>query len=168
MRLLHSSLSALLLGIAACRGSPNLLIATTDGVRGQGSISYMGEQIELIQMHPGDLPANERSNIMIGFSTHPAMPLDSITEEFVKRIAVPSTRYYSEPLNPAYFVDAYDFEFENGRLREVYVNLNGWPPKGINAFSNIGSDHGAFKLPCSISEFEQVFGKAKIVRSYYE
>jgi hypothetical protein len=169
-----SGLLLLIIGCnAGCIGSPNLLTLTKEGIRGQGSISFRGEQIELIDIYPDKLSQEERQNITIGFSSGKQVRIQSITEDLLKVIATPAShyypQYYSTSHNPRYYVDGYDFEFESGRLKELSVNLYGWPPKDITAFVNISSANGAtLKLPCPISDFEAVFGHVKIGRAYYE
>jgi hypothetical protein len=165
-----SAILLLILGCnAGCSASANLLTVSKEGIRGQGSISSKGEQIETIDIHPDELSPNEGQDLWIRFSSGKQVPLQSITEDLLKTIATPSSYYYSAPRNPSYYVDGYDFEFEKGHFTELLINLYGWPPRDITAFVSIGSRKGtSLTLPCSISDFENVFGKVKIGRAYYE
>lgn len=119
------------------------------------------------------LSSEQWQELWIGFSSGKQVPLQSITADLLKAVATPASyyypAYYAAHHNHDYYIDGYNFEFENGCLAKLLVNLYGWPPKQRTAFVNIGSSNGAsLNLPCSTSDFEKVFGQVKIGRTYYE
>jgi hypothetical protein len=158
---------------AGCTASPNLLTLTNNGIRAQGTISYKGERIEEIDIYPDKLVSDKGRQLWVSFSSGKEMTLQNITEQMMQALATPASsyypQYYSVHENHDYYIDGYNFQFKNGRLIKLSINLYGWPPRDRIAFVNIGRSNGpSVKLPCSVSDFEKVFGKANIARAYYE
>lgn len=152
-----------------CNAAPNVLTVTKEGVTAHGHISNREEQIDGLDIYPDKLSPSDQQKLWIGFSSGKRIPLQSITKEFIEEIAIPSTRYYSKPSEPDYFIDGYDFEFRSGHLTKISVNRYGWPPRNVTAFVYMGSSNGtSLKLPCSANEFESVFGAVTVGRGYVE
>jgi hypothetical protein len=163
------SLCVLLFLLPGCNASPNFITVSKDGIRAEGLISHKGEQIDVIDIYPDKLSPEYRQNLWIGFSPGKRVPLQAINEDFLKQNAIPSTRYYSNPIKPHYLIDGYDIEIKNGHVARVLFGANDWSPRRAPAFAELGLlDEASLKLPCSVDDLEKVFGKAKIDRSYVE
>jgi hypothetical protein len=93
-----------------------------------------------------------------------------ITESAIKEI---STSNYipksAGKLSCIYYTGGYAFKFEEGHLVNFQANRYGFPPKKTTAFVRLGSrkSGSSLLLPCSVDDFEKVFGKAdKITRGF--
>jgi hypothetical protein len=149
----------------------NALNVEKPGIEAEGRISEHNEWIEYIDAAPRKLSEDEFHDLVVGFSSGKQMLLSEITEDVIKRIATPATAYYSTARSDSYYVDGYAFAFEKGQLTRFMVTVHGFPPKSAMAFDKISSQISgrSLSLPCSVDDFEKVFGKAnKITRGYYE
>jgi hypothetical protein len=149
------------ISITGC-SSPNLVFVTKGGIKAQGSVFGLfktHEQIWLISINPRELTDGQMHDLWVGFPLTNQMTFAEITEDAINKISVTPAKC------------GYSFDFKEGRLDGFYANLYGWPPKDIVAFVKLGSrkSGSSLSLPCSVDEFEKVFGKAdSITRGYSE
>lgn len=150
--------------------SPNLLFGQMRGINAKGTISKQGEQIGLIEIDPRALSEVQLHDLWVGLASTNQTTFAEITEDLIKKIGIPSTKYYSAPSTKTiYYVCGYSFRFEGGQLVSFLANQYGFPPKKTTAFVNLGSrkSKSSLSLPCSVDDFEKVFGKAdKITRGF--
>ncbi len=114
-----------------------------------------------IELFPGNLSEAERHNIWFVLSRTNCIALSDATENRIKAIALES--HDNSPLPRTYSVNRYRFEYQGNKL----VKLTGYeyddsshPVRGTSV--NFGSlkSNSSLVLPCSVQDFETVFGKA--------
>jgi hypothetical protein len=157
--------------VAGCfTASPNLLSVQRPGITARGTISKQEERIELIDIDLRQLPETQIHEISIALTPTNQATLAEITEDAVQEISTPSTVYYSAPSTGiTYFVSGYSIRFEGGRLVTITASRYGFPAKNTAAYVKFSShvNRHSLTLPCSVAEFEDVFGKAdKITKGF--
>jgi hypothetical protein len=165
---------ALLLILAAAflccmAASPNILFVAKGGIKAQGTISKQREQIDLIQIDLQRVSELELRDLWVGLSPTNQITFAEVTESVIKETS--STNFVSETGKPShtYYAAGYSFRFEEGHLVNFQANRYGFPPKKTTAFVKLGSrkSETPLSLPCSVDDFEKVFGKAdKITRGF--
>jgi hypothetical protein len=150
--------------------TPNLLVAEMRGIDAKGTISKQREQVGLIEIDPRALSEAQLHDLWVGLASTNQTTFAEITEDLIKKIGIPSTNYYSAPTTKTtYYVCGYSFRFEGGQFVSFLANQYGFPPKKATAFVKLGSRKSdtSLSLPCSVDDFEKVFGKAdKITRGF--
>ena len=160
------------MSFTGCVRSPNLVFVTKGGIKAQGSIFGVfkkHEQIELIEISPRKLTDGQMHDLWIGFPLTNQMTFAETTENAIKEFSEPATKYYPASSPGTYYVCGYSFSFEGGEFVGFSANLYGYPPKEITAFVKLGSrkSGSSLSLPCSVDDFEKVFGKADaIIRGF--
>jgi len=106
------------------------------------------ERVLHIEIFPKKLPEEELQDIWVSFSPTNKFSLADITEDKIK----------------PYADNQHSFQFENGNLVKFNVNVYGYEypnfKRGnIVALGSIKNNR-SLTLPCSIEDFENVFGKA--------
>ena len=172
MRAIHILALFITVCFTGCVGSPNLVHVTKGGIKAYGSIFGVfkkHEQIELIEINPRELSDAQMHELWVGLSLTNQTTFSEITEDAIKTIGVPSTKYYSASNPDDYFVCGYDFNFKAGQLVGFSADLHGNPPKDTAAFVKLGSrkNGNSLSLPCSVDDFEKVFGKADDVTRFH-
>ena len=155
------SVTAVLVG---CFGAtPNLIFANTRGIKAKGTISGKLEKIRFIEINPRELSEIQIHDLWVGLSATNKTLFSEITESNIESIGILSTNYYStSTANPTYFAFGYSFCFDRGQFISFLANQYGFPPKKVTAFVRLGSlkNQSELSLPCTIEDFEKVFGKA--------
>ena len=150
--------------------SPNLLFVRMRGINAKGTISKQREQIGLIEVNIRQLSESQINDLWIGLSATNQTSLVEVTEDLIRQIGVPSTNFYSAASDAStYFYCGYSFRFEGGHFAKCLANQYGFPPKVGSAFVMLGSRKNAvsLSLPCSLYDFEKVFGSAdKVERGF--
>ena len=172
MRAIHILVLFATACFTGCVGSPNLVHVTKGGIKAYGSIIGVfkkHEQIELIQINPRELSDDQTHELWVGLSLTNQLTFAEITEDAIKAIGIPATIYYSAAEPNDYFVCGYDFNFKSGKLVGFSASINGNPPKDMVAFVKLGSrkSGNSLSFPCSVDDFEKVFGKADDVRRFH-
>ncbi len=155
--------------LSAC-DTPKVLIIESPGIRAQGYSSAQREWIEQIELDPRKLPTGQDHDLWIGLSTGNRMLVSEITEESIRRISVfPSRPLKGQVANNCCSAGGFGFDFEGGNLTHFGTSIYG--DNNGSASPRLGSQKSgrSLSLPCSVDEYEQVFGKAAhITRRYYE
>ena len=150
--------------LTGCMG-PNILHVNKGGVTAYGDIYWKREKIGEILINPQDLSSDQKDDLWVGVSPTNHMTFSEITETSMKKIAVPATKNYPASGPNDYDLGGYFLNFKDGILVRFGANRYGFPPKDITAFTQIGSrkNGSELSLPCSLNDFENVFGKADSV-----
>ena len=168
---LKSTLALMAIAFSGClAASPNLVFVQMPGVKAQGTIARHCEQLDLIEIAPRQLSEGQLGDLWIGFPGDKQIPLRSTTEASIKTLgATPAQRDVTPGISSTYYAGGYSLHFENGRLVSLTANRYGFPPKDGTAFARLGSlrNGNTLSLPCSLEQFENVFGKSgKITRGF--
>lgn len=149
--------------IGCCGASPNLIFVYKDGIQGQGTISKGREQMGLIELLPVKASDNQIRDLWVDLSPSNRVVFADITEKQIQSLSSFSyTSKSNEAPHRLYYVSGYSFEFDSDKLVKFQANRYGFPPKEGTAFVHLGSlsRQASLSLPCSLDEFEKVFGKA--------
>jgi hypothetical protein len=165
----HILVLLIAMSFTGCVRNPNLVFVTKGGIKAQGNIFGVfkkHEQIELIAINPLELTDGQMHDLWVGFPLTNQITFAEITEDAIKKIGILRENPPSVPrTETGYSVCGYSFDFKGGRFDGFSANLYGWPPKDIIAFVKLGSrkSGSSLSLPCSVDDFEKVFGKADAV-----
>ena len=143
------------------------------GIKAQGAISGVfrkHEEINSIGIDPRQLSEVQLHDLWVGLDSTNQTLFSEITEDAIKKIGILRGNPPSAPsTETGYSVCGYAFKFDGGRCVNVSANRYGFPPKEGTAFVKFGSrkNEASLSLPCSVEDFEKVFGKAdKITRGF--
>ena len=168
MRATSILISVVALCLSGCVANPNLVFVTKGGITAHGSIFGVfkkHEEINLIAINPRELSDDRRRDIWIGLSSTNQTTFSEITEKLITDIGVSATHCYSAASPGHYYVCGYSFRFREREFVAFSANRYGYPPKDITAFVKLGSrkNGSSLSLPCSVNDFEKVFGKADAI-----
>jgi len=152
--------------ISGCVTSPNLLFLKRPGIDAQGGISRKREQIDVITITPQQLPDQDRHDLWVEISPDNRLPLADITEDIIKKASVKSyITTNTGTTSCSYYIAGYSFEFEAGHFTRLDAIRYSFPPPNIPVHVEFGSQKRNCKLslPCSIADFENVFGASNTV-----
>ena len=172
MRATYILIPILAVCLVGCAASPNLVNVTKGGITAHGTIFGVfkkHEQIDLIEINPRKLSDDERKSLWVGLSSTNQIAFSEITEAAIKRIGIPATNFYSAANPESYFLCGYNFDFKDGEFVGFTASIYGNPPKDIVAFVKLGSlrSGSSLSFPCSVDDFEKVFGKADSINRYF-
>lgn len=172
--LISISVTTMLVGCSAA--SPNLLFAEMRGIKAQGDICRKNfrkhEEINSIGIDIHELSEIQLHDLWVGLNSTNQTSFAEITEDAIKKIGVFRGDTPSTPsTKTGYFVCGYKFIFDGGQFASLMANQYqySFPPKEGTAFVKFGSrkNGASLSLPCSVEDFEKVFGKAdKITRGF--
>jgi len=171
----HILVSFIVLCFTGCVASPNLVFVTKGGIKAQGSIFGVikkHEEINSIGIDIRKLSEIQLHDLWVGLDSTNQTLFAEISEDAIKKIGILRKNPPSAPsTETGYSVCGYAFTFDGGQCVNVSANRYGFPPKEGTSFVKFGSrkSGASLSLPCSVDDFEKVFGKSdKITRGYSE
>jgi len=169
-KVFYSFVLMIIASCGRCAAATNLLFVHKGGIMAQGSVSKGREQIDLIQISTVTLSDSQLRDFWVDLSPSNRVTFTELGENAIKQIC--STNFALESsgtVSNMYYVGGYSFAFSGGRLITLQASRYGFPPKEAATFTKVGSKHNqsSISLPCSLDDFEKVFGKAdKIERGF--
>jgi hypothetical protein len=144
--------------------APNVVEVRKGAIIGYGGTQHPPfRSLELI----GELDVNlrnmaneDKTNLWIELAGGIKMAFDTISIQQVQRYSALEYTNHPSP-EIIYFVDGYTFTFDSTTPTHLTILQYGWPPHQTNVFSRVGSYSSrlALTLPCTLKQFEEVFGK---------
>ena len=149
--------------------APNFVEIHKKGILAEGSEVFRGsEKIDYFQINPAMMSQSDQTNLWIELSDGAKTSFANLTRAFVKPHAIfESIEPHSDSNKEAIFYrDGYTFTFSGEKLVNLKITTTCWPAAAQNnAFTKIGlfSSNQTLSLPCTVKQFEEVFGKAEKV-----
>jgi len=156
------------MSFTGCVRNPNLVFVTKGGIKAQGSIFGVfrkHEEINNIGIDIRELSEVQLHDLWVGLNSTNQTPFAEITEDAIKKIGI----FRGNP-SSGYIGYGYAFRFDGGQFvgvmaTEAKYSIYTYPREGT-AFIKLGSRKSGFSLslPCSVDDFEKVFGKADDIK----
>jgi hypothetical protein len=165
---LRKTLLALLASVVLCgciTGSDSNRIEVRKGpVFAKGVVrSASREELDWVELDVGKSQGDPLTNMWVEVQSTEKATLTSITPKFLKEKGAadwkgPDRTYGG---TATYYLRGYAFCFDGERLIAFKANRSGFPPGKREAKPRLGLVAGgaSLTLPCSLPEFESVFGK---------
>ncbi len=111
-----------------------------------------------------NLASEDRTNLWLEFADGEKMTFDAINLLQIKQHGA-SASTNSSSTQTTYSRDGYKFIFDGSTPIQLMILQHGWPDRGTNVFSRVGSfsSNQTLTLPCTLKQFEAVFGKPDLI-----
>jgi hypothetical protein len=147
--------------------APNVLNIQKGAIFGEGRTSYPplrgGEKIHSLDINPQKMSHADQTNLWVELPDGEKVSFAAMTRAKIKSHAIWETK---DPRSNSdekadYFAGSYNFRFDGETLFNLHIVDQGWQTHYAKGFPKIGSfsSNHFLILPCTLKEFEEVFGK---------
>lgn len=153
----------------AQKNKTNIIEVRKGEILAQGEPTRDGERLNVLTIDLQRMSSDGKTNLWVEFPDNQKFALSAITMEEVKSRSTKEWQSPDSKTQKSFDVGGYWFEFDGNTLISLSVSKYGRPPTQKIAFTRIGSfsSNASLSLPCTLGQFEEVFGKADQIKRWW-